>query len=171
MPRHSPVRYFWKKFDFSDTLSEKKNFCPEKWALALKVSCFLPNKAMDRKLVPFQRVVLTLQNETNPGHVAQYVRMQCSFKVHGACQWKWDTWGYGGSPFNKPLTQLGEGNDATQLCLGTNCRFYQPIGWPTSSLMEQRKTNRSKYALRNNIFEQFHFKGGMSRSYTFFFSA
>ena len=62
-------------------IQKKKIFCPEKWALALKASCFLPNKAMDRKLVPFQRVVLTLQNETNPGHVAQYVRMQCSFKV------------------------------------------------------------------------------------------
>ena len=124
-----------KKIRFSDTLSEK-NFCPERWASALKVSCFSPNKAMDRKLVPLQRVVLTLQNDTNPGPVAHFVRMQCSFKVHGACQWKWDTWGYGESPFNKPPTQSGGGKDATKMGLGTKCRCYLPIGWPTSSLVQ-----------------------------------
>ena len=79
---------------------KKKNSVPKKWALALKASCFLPNKVMDRNLVPLQRVVLTLQNETNPGPVAQFFRMQCFFKVHGACRWKWNTWGCGGSPFN-----------------------------------------------------------------------
>ena len=57
--------------------------------ISFKASGFLPNKAMDHKLVTFQRVVLTLQDETNPGPVAQFVKMQHSFKVHGACQWKW----------------------------------------------------------------------------------
>ena len=139
---------------------KKKNFCPEKWASALKASCFLPKKAMDHKLVPFQRVVLTLQDATNPGPVAQFVKMQCSFKVHGACQWKWAPWCYGGSPFNNPLTKSGEGKDATKLCLGTNRRFYHPIGWPTSLLMQQRRTNRGKFAVQDNIFEQFNFKQG-----------
>ena len=57
--------------------------------ISFKASCFLPNKAMDHKLIPFQRVVLTLQDATNPGPVAQFVKMQCSFKVYGACQRKW----------------------------------------------------------------------------------
>ena len=61
--------------------SGQKKILPLKMRISFKASCFLPNKAMDRKLVPFQRVVLTLQNETNPGYVAQYVWMQCSFKV------------------------------------------------------------------------------------------
>ena len=146
---------------------KKKIFCPEKWALALKASCFLPNKAMDRKLVPFERVVLTLQNETNPGPVAQFVRMHCSFKVHGACQWKWDTRGYGWSPFNNPLTQSGKGKDAKKWCLGTNHRFCQPIGWPTSLLVHQKRTNRGKFAVQENIFEQFNFKHRTLRNYAF----
>ena len=139
----------------------RKKFCPIK----CPIKCFLPNEAMDHKLVPFQRVVLTHQDATTPGPVAQFVRMQCSFKVHGAFQWKWAPYGYGGLPFNNPLTQSGKGKDATKLCLGTNCRFYQPIGWPTSLLVQQRRTNRGKFAVQDNIFEQFNSKQRMLRNY------
>ena len=149
-----------RKNGFSVIISEKK-FCPIK----CPIKCFLPNEAMDHKLVPFQRVVLTLQDATNPGPVAQFVRMQCSFKVHGACQWKWAPYGYGGLPFNNPLTQSGNGKDATKLCLGTYRRFYQPIGWPTSLLLQQRRTNRGKFAVQENIFELFNFKQRMLRDH------
>ena len=100
---------------------------PLEMRTSFKASCFLPNKAMDHKLIPFQRVVLTLQDATNPGPVAQFVRMQCSFKVHGAFQWKWAPYGYGGLPFNNPLTQSGNGKDATKLCLGTKRRHAVTI--------------------------------------------
>ena len=145
--------------------------------ISFKASGFLQNKAMDHKLVTFQRVVLTLQDETNPGPVAQFVKMQHSFKVHGACQWKWAPYGSGGLPFNNPLTQSGQGKDATKLYLGTNHRFYQPIGWPTSLLVHQKRTNRGKFAVQENIFEQFNFKHRTLRNYAFmrlsdvFFSA
>ena len=57
-------RYYFKK---------EKIYCPKKRALALKVRRLSSNKAMDYQLVPFQRVVLTLQNATNQGPVAQFV--------------------------------------------------------------------------------------------------
>ena len=67
---------------------------------------------------------------------------------------------------NNPLTHYGEGKDATKLCLGTNHRFHQPIGQPTSLLVQQRRTNRGKFAVQDNIFEQLNSKQGTLRFYT-----
>ena len=68
------VRDLYKKIRFFRYYFKKeKNLLPQKRALALKVRRLSSNKAMDYQLVPFQRVVLTLQNATNPGPVAQFV--------------------------------------------------------------------------------------------------
>ena len=149
-----------KKFNFSVTISEKK-ILPRKMSISFEGKLLLTQESHGPQIGPISKGCLNSSRCDQP-RACSSIRQDApsKFKAHGACQWKWAPWCYGGSPFNNPLTKSGEGKDATKLYLGTNHRFYHPIGWPTSLLMQQRRTNRGKFAVQDNIFEHFNFKQG-----------